>query len=223
LVWVYIWVARGAKLKGLTDLDTYEKRDKQIAILQKIKTSVLKDAIKDSLRTAIIDSEKKLYVQECLSKIDLAIESLDEKGYINDISIVFEAGLELGKSKSRYLTKADEYERVIEKQKRMIRELPFKKKAINQRAAKGWVQEIAKGLWTQDKYKNYRIGEMADLAWAISIDLLEEMISGKPSSEYKEEAINIKNYLPNSSSGLKPYLREIAPPEASRRGRPANK
>lgn len=81
------------------------------------------------------------------------------------------------------------------------RERPLFIKALNQKMAKEFVQHIAKDLWATEKC---RLTEMANKVWAILVD-----------GKYLEKL----DGLPNDANGLKPWLREISPDFAKKRGR----
>jgi hypothetical protein len=84
---------------------------------------------------------------------------------------------------------------------KLKRERPLVIKAAKQKEAKEFVQHIAKNLWTTEKW---RLSEMANNVWGILVD-----------GKYLEKF----DGLPNDANGLKPWLREISPPFAKKRGR----
>jgi hypothetical protein len=85
--------------------------------------------------------------------------------------------------------------------------LPLKRKASIQQSAKELAQEIAATKWRLREYEQFRLAEMADLVWSDLVDI-----------SARHDAL--EKALPNSAKGLIPWLREIAPTEARKPGRP---
>lgn len=72
----------------------------------------------------------------------------------------------------------------------------------NKAACKASIQEIARQEWANDSSESIRITEMAEIVWAQAIQ-----------TEFEKD-------LPNSATGLKEWIKPVAPKYASKRGRP---
>lgn len=70
------------------------------------------------------------------------------------------------------------------------------------------VQDIAKKLWEKPGHQDKRIGAMADCVWAAICE----------DDKYRD-MVNDHKRFPDKASGLKPWIREVAPPHASKPGR----
>lgn len=69
-------------------------------------------------------------------------------------------------------------------------------------------QEAAKMLWAQDQAREIRLGEMCETVYKLMQSI---------------EADLGKDFLPGQSEGIKPWLREVAPKYAQKKGRPSKK
>ena len=74
----------------------------------------------------------------------------------------------------------------------------------------GMARELAAEKWSNDP--NIRVGEMADLLYSKLYTFFQ--------SKDSQEGTELLNTLPDKPSQIKNWIREIAPPEAQRRGRP---
>jgi len=76
-------------------------------------------------------------------------------------------------------------------------------------------QEIAVRAWADDLKQEVRITEMASFVWPHLVEYVDKSPGLLKARLYK--------YLPNSSDGLKPWLREVDPGWGSKRGAPRKK
>lgn len=94
--------------------------------------------------------------------------------------------------------KAARTTRTLQARQRSTRSINFRKKK-----SKWLAQGLAESLWKENTMKTTRTAEMAEIVWNRLTDL------------------GFNSILPvNSATGLIPWLREIAPPDAKRPGRP---
>lgn len=91
------------------------------------------------------------------------------------------------------------------------------KNAIN-RGAKELVQAIATNHWKLNP--NDRIGDVSQIVWAKTHEFFIYARQQKDWGEHSDLWDKKEEAMPDKPDGIKPWLREVAPKEAQRRGRP---
>jgi predicted nucleic acid-binding protein len=95
----------------------------------------------------------------------------------------------------------------------------LKEKNDKKKLAIEHVKKAAQKLWKQNPYKKVRVGEMAEIVWAKIHDEQDK----KTDDIFFESRAKIIDQLPDRASGLKSWLRDIAPAEARKPGRKPEK
>jgi hypothetical protein len=200
------------------------------------------------LRISCPATPEKQRLERALTHIDFAIKSIDEPVHQYMISItLLEAGQLIGehinslqsKFSREYLLKLINADAKVQ--------LPRQHRVFAAQGMKRYVQNQASELWSQEAFKHMRISEMSETVWSITYEVIKsaesdeflkyylehpkiveqkvDEIDTEKFGDIKFEDIKLKGVglfikaFPDKPEGMKKWLREIAPDEASARGR----
>jgi hypothetical protein len=186
---------------------------------------------------------EKQELENALANIDYAIKNIDSPDYQYIIpEMLFITGQQIGiYSKSIQSIYSLEYLiKLIDANVKV--QIPRQSRVFAAQGMKRYVQSKASELWSQEARKNIRISEMSEIVWNITYQEIKSAesdeflkyylerpetvalkVDGLDSEKFEDVKLKgVKLFIeafPDKPEGIKKWLREIAPDEASTRGR----
>jgi hypothetical protein len=202
-----------------------------------------KSKVELQLRISDPATLEKQELENAITNIDYAIKNIDSPDYQYIIpQILFITGQTIGvHSKSIQSIYCLEYLiKLIDANAKV--QIPRQSRVLASQGMKKYVQSQASELWSQEAFKHMRISEMSETVWSITYEVIRSAESDEFLKYYLErpETVALKAYgldsekfedeqikgvelfikaFPDKPEGMKKWLREIAPDEASTRGR----
>lgn len=100
------------------------------------------------------------------------------------------------------------------------REKSLHMKQFSRNTAKRLCQQYASELWAKPENETVRLGDMCERVWAMAFDVQRETRNECEDPELIQIMDNAIKEMPDLPLSLKKWLREVAPPTASRPGAP---
>lgn len=193
--------------KSFTGLSTEDHVSRSVNFLKNPEITLLLDHMKHEIASALKAGDERhdwKLLQHHLSQ-------LEKDGINNNTEKVNWHFFEMGRVFSTLEANLEELTPLLHKglhaiQVNHARNAPLNKRNIRRDAIREEALRIAKIEWNSNKSHSIRLSEMCDIVWSILL-------------EHKE----FMDVLPDNASGLKPWLREVAPNWAKKPGRPKAK
>ena len=174
---------------------------------------------------ALSQLEKANHTQEQMHELLRLLDSLSEKyeqGLPKDDFFfqVFRTGAIYGQYIRGIEGEVSPYNLRKSWHEKLAREFPLFMKNNSLECAKKICQQCASHLWALPENQDTRLGDMCEQVWAMAIDVPEEIRDECKDPEIIQIVDNAMKRMPDKASGLKKWLREVAPSSARRPGAP---